>query len=95
MISESVGLNLHFQDPRFWAYRPLSDLMVRAAADDVRFLLCIYHKMMEKLSQRSLWYLALRGALYCRCFCVSDNNDTDWPPVLPIPGIYVSRKWWF
>nr|GMD43950.1 piRNA biogenesis protein EXD1-like [Ipomoea batatas] len=35
----------HFQDPKFWKYRPLSDLMVRAAADEVRFLLSIYHRM--------------------------------------------------
>ncbi|XVE97634.1 hypothetical protein REPUB_Repub03eG0035700 [Reevesia pubescens] len=42
------------QDPKFWTYRPLSELMVRAAADDVRFLLYIYHMMMKKLNQRSL-----------------------------------------
>nr|GMD45955.1 exosome component 10 isoform X2 [Ipomoea batatas] len=72
------------QDPKFWKYRPLSDLMVRAAADDVRFLLSIYHKMVEKLNERSLWLLAVRGALYCRCFCISDNDYADWPP-LPLP----------
>ncbi|XVE70971.1 hypothetical protein DITRI_Ditri10aG0112600 [Diplodiscus trichospermus] len=55
---EEVHLLLR-PDPNFWKYRPLSELMVRAAADDVRFLLCIYHKMMEKLNQRSLWYLAV------------------------------------
>ena len=63
--------------------------MVRAAADDVRFLLYIYHKMMEKLNERSLWYLAVRGALYCRCFCINDNDYADWPPLPPIPGFYV------
>ncbi|KAE8099982.1 hypothetical protein FH972_017921 [Carpinus fangiana] len=73
------------QDPKFWTYRPLSELMVRAAADDVRFLLYIYHKMMEKLNQRSLWYLAVRGALYCRCFCINDNDSADWPSLPPIP----------
>ncbi|XP_050264847.1 exosome complex exonuclease rrp6-like [Quercus robur] len=73
------------QDPKFWTYRPLSELMVRAAADDVRFLLYIYHKMMEKLNQRSLWYLAVRGALYCRCFCINDNDHADWPSLPPIP----------
>ena len=62
--------------------------MVRAAADDVRFLLYIYHKMMEKLNQRSLWYLAVRGALYCRCFCVNDNDYADWPSLPSIPGPY-------
>ncbi|GMP94989.1 hypothetical protein CsSME_00044216 [Camellia sinensis var. sinensis] len=59
--------------------------MVRAAADDVRFLLAIYHKMMEKLNQRSLWYLAVRGALYCRCFCVSDDAYADWPSLPTVP----------
>ena len=60
--------------------------MVRAAADDVRFLLFIYHKMLEKLSERSLWYLAVRGALYCRCFCINDNQYEDWPSLPPVPG---------
>ncbi|EOY29845.1 3'-5' exonuclease domain-containing protein / K domain-containing protein / KH domain-containing protein isoform 3 [Theobroma cacao] len=81
---EEVRLLLR-QDPKFWTYRPLSELMVRAATDDVRFLLYIYHMMMEKLNQRSLWYLAVRGALYCRCFCINDNNYADWPSVPPIP----------
>ncbi|KAL5786307.1 hypothetical protein ACOSQ2_008699 [Xanthoceras sorbifolium] len=73
------------QDPKFWTYRPLTELMVRAAADDVRFLPYIYHNMMEKMNQRSLWYLAVRGALYCRCFCINDNDYADWPPLLPFP----------
>ncbi|KAJ1442760.1 Ribonuclease H-like superfamily [Sesbania bispinosa] len=73
------------QDPKFWTYRPLSELMVRAAADDVRFLLYIYHRMMEKLNERSLWYLAVRGALYCRCFCVNSNDYADWPSLPPVP----------
>ncbi|KAF3447496.1 hypothetical protein FNV43_RR12682 [Rhamnella rubrinervis] len=73
------------QDPKFWTYRPLSEQMVRAAADDVRFLLYIYHKMMGKLNQRSLWYLAVRGALYCRCFCTNNNDYADWPSLPPIP----------
>lgn len=75
------------QDPKFWTYRPLSELMVRAAADDVRFLLYIYHRMMEKLNERSLWYLAVRGALYCRCFCVSSDDYADWPSLPPLPGL--------
>jgi len=62
--------------------------MIRAAADDVRFLLYIYHKMMEKLNSASLWSLAVRGALYCRCFCVNDNDFADWPPLPPIPGLF-------
>lgn len=73
------------QDPQFWIYRPLSELMIRAAADDVRFLLYIYHKMMEKLNSSSQWNLAVRGALYSRCFCVNDNNFADWPPLPSIP----------
>ncbi|KAM2925434.1 hypothetical protein FF1_042951 [Malus domestica] len=73
------------QDPNFWTYRPLSEQMVRAAADDVRFLLYIYYKLMEKLNQQSLWSLAVRGALYCRCFCISNNNFADWPSLPPIP----------
>ncbi|KAK3213043.1 hypothetical protein Dsin_017749 [Dipteronia sinensis] len=73
------------QDPQFWTYRPLTELMVRAAADDVRFLPYIYHNMMEKMNQRSLWYLAVRGALYCRCFCINDNDYADWPPLQRIP----------
>ena len=76
------------QDPKFWTYRPLSELMVRAAADDVRFLPYIYHKMMAKLNQRTLWYLSVRGALYCRCFCINDNDFADWPSLPPPPGLF-------
>ncbi|KAE9467908.1 hypothetical protein C3L33_00203, partial [Rhododendron williamsianum] len=74
-----------FQDPKFWTYRPFSELMVRAAADDVRFLPYIYHRMMEKLSERSLWQLAVRGALYCQCFCITENEYADWPSIPRIP----------
>ncbi|KAL2237068.1 UNVERIFIED_CONTAM: Ribonuclease D [Sesamum indicum] len=88
---EEVRLLLR-QDPNFWTYRPLSELMVRAAADDVRFLLFIYHKMVEKLNERSLWYLAVRGALYCRCFCIDDSNFADWPPLPPIPDNLIADK---
>ncbi|XP_011011843.1 PREDICTED: uncharacterized protein LOC105116266 isoform X2 [Populus euphratica] len=73
------------QDPMFWTYRPFSEMMIHAAADDVRFLLRIYYKMMEKLNQRSLWYLAVRGVLYCRCFCINENDYADWPHIPPIP----------
>lgn len=65
--------------------------MVRAAADDVRFLLYIYHKMVQKLNDKSLWNLAVRGALYCRCFCINDNHFADWPPLPPIPGLFLPR----
>ncbi|KAM7480512.1 hypothetical protein LguiA_028725 [Lonicera macranthoides] len=73
------------EDPNFWTYRPLSERMVRAAADDVRYLPYIYHKMMERLSERSLWQLAMRGALYCRCFCINDDEYGDWPSIPSIP----------
>ncbi|KAM5565967.1 hypothetical protein ABKV19_019792 [Rosa sericea] len=55
------------------------------AADDVRFLPYIYCRMMGKLNQQSLWYLAVRGALYCRCFCITNNDFSDWPPLPTIP----------
>lgn len=73
------------QDPKFWTYRPLSDLMIHAAADDVMFLVYVYHKMIEKLNTRSLWRVTIRGALYCRCFCISDSAFADWPALPPIP----------
>ena len=64
-------------------------MMVRAATDDVRFLLNIYEKMMEKLSKVSLWRLAVRSELYCRCFCLNDNQFADWSPLPPVPGQYI------
>ncbi|KAK9131114.1 hypothetical protein Sjap_011601 [Stephania japonica] len=79
------------QDPDFWTYRPLSEQMVRAAADDVRFLLHIYHKMMEKMNERTLWQLAVRGALYCRCFCINDNDYVDWPTIPQMPENLVAE----
>ncbi|XP_031372620.1 uncharacterized protein LOC116187806 isoform X2 [Punica granatum] len=81
---EEVRLLLR-KDPMFWTYRPFSDMMVRAAADDVRFLLNIYERMIEKLNARSLWYLAVRSSLYCRCFCINDNDYAEWPLLPPIP----------
>ncbi|KAK8971071.1 hypothetical protein KSP40_PGU011892 [Platanthera guangdongensis] len=73
------------KDPNFWTYRPMSDKMIRTAADDVRFLLYIYQKMMDKLTKKSLWHLAVRGCLYCRCFCINENNYADWAPVPSLP----------
>ncbi|KAI0507992.1 hypothetical protein KFK09_014123 [Dendrobium nobile] len=78
------------KDPNFWTYRPMSDLMIRTASDDVRFLLHIYHKMMDKLNRNSLWHLTVRGCLYCRCFCINDNNYADWKPP-PIPDSLVTE----
>lgn len=74
------------QDPSFWTRRPLSEMMIRTATDDVRFLLYIHKKMMEKLTDLSLWCILVRGMLYCRCFCLNNNNFADWPPLPPIPG---------
>ncbi|GMI73051.1 hypothetical protein like AT2G25910 [Hibiscus trionum] len=73
------------KDPKFWTYRPLSEMMIQAAVDDVRFLPYIHHKMMEKLNEQMLWQLAVRGALHCRCFCVEDKGFSDWPPIPTIP----------
>ncbi|GMH10788.1 hypothetical protein Nepgr_012629 [Nepenthes gracilis] len=80
------------QDPKFWTYRPLSELMIRAAADDVRFLLYIYHNMIQRLNTQSLWHLAVRGALYCRCFCLNDNEFADWPALPPVPDELLGDK---
>ncbi|PKA54439.1 exosome complex exonuclease RRP6 [Apostasia shenzhenica] len=79
------------KDPNFWTYRPMSGMMIRTASDDVRFLLYIYHKMMEKLNRRFMWHLAVRGCLYCRCFCISDNNHADWPSLPPLPDSLVAE----
>lgn len=76
----------YYQDPKFWTYRPMTEMMIRAATDDVRFLLYIYHKLMEKLNEKSLWQLSVRGSLYCRCFCINDNDYADWPPLPSLPG---------
>ncbi|XP_057473097.1 uncharacterized protein LOC130761593 isoform X2 [Actinidia eriantha] len=80
------------EDPKFWMYRPLSEQMVRTAADDVRFLPYIYHTMMEKLHERSLWKLAVRGALYCRCFCVGHTKYEDWPSIPSIPDSLIVEE---
>nr|XP_025886204.1 uncharacterized protein LOC101268424 isoform X4 [Solanum lycopersicum]XP_025886205.1 uncharacterized protein LOC101268424 isoform X4 [Solanum lycopersicum]XP_025886206.1 uncharacterized protein LOC101268424 isoform X4 [Solanum lycopersicum]XP_025886208.1 uncharacterized protein LOC101268424 isoform X4 [Solanum lycopersicum] len=82
---EKRSCSLLREDPQFWTYRLLSELMVRAADDDVRFLPYVFHKMMEKLSEESLWKLAVCGSLCCRCFCISDNEYADWPAIPSIP----------
>ncbi|XP_074312476.1 exosome complex exonuclease rrp6-like isoform X1 [Silene latifolia] len=74
------------QDPRYWTYRPFTEQMIHAAVDDVRFLPYIHHKIMEKLNEQSMWKLAVRGALYCRCFCVTEYGFADWPPIPSVPG---------
>lgn len=47
--------------------------------------------MMEQLNEQSLWQLAVRGALYCRCFCVNDNEYADWPSVPSIPANLIAE----
>nr|DAD32463.1 TPA_asm: hypothetical protein HUJ06_011314 [Nelumbo nucifera] len=47
--------------------------------------------MMEKLNNRSLWHLVVRGALYRRCFCIYDNEYADWLSLPHIPGLYDSE----
>ncbi|KAM0932522.1 putative 3'-5' exonuclease domain, K domain, ribonuclease H-like superfamily [Dioscorea sansibarensis] len=79
------------EDPKFWTYRPMTEMMIRAATDDVRFLLYIYHKLMEKLNEKSLWHLSVRGSLYCRCFCINDNDYADWPPLPSLPESLVAE----
>ncbi|XP_073007625.1 uncharacterized protein [Typha latifolia] len=87
---EEVRVRLR-QDPAIWKYRPLSEMLIRAATDDIRFLLYIYQKMVEKLTRRSLWHLGVRGSLYCRCFCINDNDQADWPPLPPLPDDLVAE----
>ncbi|XP_059640015.1 uncharacterized protein LOC132282375 [Cornus florida] len=85
-VEKKVVRALLSEDPKFWNYRPLSGRMVHAAADDVRFLLYIYHNMLDKLNEQSLWKLAVRGALCCRCFCINDDDEyVDWPSIPSIP----------
>lgn len=72
------------QDPHFWAHRPWSVIMKRAAADDVRFLLHIYERMMKSLSELSKWRLIVRSSLYCHCFCSGDDRFLGYPlPLFP------------
>lgn len=73
----------------------MTEMMIKAAADDVRFLLYIYYKMMEKLNRKSLWHLAIRGSLHGRCFCINDNDYADWPPLPPIPGPFYKITHYF
>ncbi|KAI6694545.1 hypothetical protein NL676_022255 [Syzygium grande] len=54
--------------------------------EEVRILLMQDPKMMEKLNAQSLRYLAVGSALYCRCFCINDNNYAHWPSLPPIPA---------
>ncbi|GJM94125.1 hypothetical protein PR202_ga10742 [Eleusine coracana subsp. coracana] len=84
------------QDPNFWKVRPLSDMMVRAATDDVRFLLSIHEKMMEKLSKISLWRLSVRSELYYDIEADAYVPEVDILSVLDVPpgkmGRVIGRK---
>ncbi|KAL3696055.1 hypothetical protein R1sor_010131 [Riccia sorocarpa] len=72
------------KDPQFWTHRPWTEMMTRVAADDVRFLLCIHHKMISRLQKYSMWQLSVRGALYCRCFCAIGDGFVGWPSPPPL-----------
>lgn len=76
------------KDPQFWTHRPWTEMMTRVAADDVRFLLCIHEKMIEKLHNLVTWKLFVRGGLYCRCFCAVGDNFAGWPS-LPLISDYL------
>lgn len=67
------------KDPLFWTRRPWTEMMKRAASDDVRFLPLIQRRMEKNLKSCAVWQLYTRGALYCRCFCASDNGFAGWP----------------
>ncbi|XP_021765395.1 uncharacterized protein LOC110729912 isoform X1 [Chenopodium quinoa] len=77
---------LLIQDPMYWTYRPFTEQMINSAVDDVRFLLYVYHMIMEQLNEQSLWKLAVRGALHCRCFCIVNNRYADWPSIPSVSG---------
>lgn len=74
------------QDPLFWTRRPWTEMMKRAASDDVRFLPLIQRRMEKNLKSCAVWQLYTRGALYCRCFCASDNGFAGWPIPPRHPG---------
>uniref|UniRef100_A0A7I4EHD3 3'-5' exonuclease domain-containing protein n=2 Tax=Physcomitrium patens TaxID=3218 RepID=A0A7I4EHD3_PHYPA len=71
------------KDPQFWAHRPWTVMMKRVAADDVRFLLRIYERMVKSLTELSKWRLSVRSSLYCQCFCAGDDCFLGCP--LPPP----------
>ncbi|XP_021749629.1 piRNA biogenesis protein EXD1-like isoform X3 [Chenopodium quinoa] len=78
---------LLIQDPMYWTYRPFTEQMINSAVDDVRFLLYVYHMIMEQLNEQSLWKLAVRGVLHCRCFCIVNNRYADWPSIPSVAAI--------
>lgn len=61
-------------------------MMKRVAADDVRFLLCIYERMVKSLTDLSKWRLHVRSSLYCQCFCVGADCFLGGP-LPPPPGM--------
>ncbi|KAL2939154.1 GTPase Der [Bienertia sinuspersici] len=76
------------QDPLYWTYRPFTKQMVQTAADDVRFLPYVYYRVMEQLNEQSLWKLAVRGVLHCRCSALI-TMDADWPPLPSAPDAFL------
>ncbi|KAL3526123.1 hypothetical protein ACH5RR_014495 [Cinchona calisaya] len=65
--------------PRFWIYRLLCELMIQAAAVDVHILPYIYQKVMEKLSEESLWRPEVRSIVVVSVPLAM--NRPDWPPI--------------
>ncbi|CAI5982446.1 unnamed protein product [Closterium sp. NIES-64] len=73
------------QDPTFWKHRPWTAVMLRAAADDVRFLPAIHRRMHALLlaspnGPNKLRQLAVQSELHARCFCLGAH---DWPAPTP------------
>ncbi|GJP52507.1 hypothetical protein CLOM_g11610 [Closterium sp. NIES-68] len=73
------------QDPAFWEHRPWTPVMLRAAADDVRFLPTIHRRMHALLSAgpngpTRLRQLAVQSELHARCFCLGAH---EWPAPVP------------
>ncbi|KAJ7519000.1 hypothetical protein O6H91_20G018500 [Diphasiastrum complanatum] len=80
------------KDPEFWAHRPLTEMMKRVAADDVRFLLRIHSNMVQRLEEQSKWMLGVRGSLYCRCFCIVNEGVSDWPAIPRLPDELINEE---
>ncbi|EFJ22731.1 hypothetical protein SELMODRAFT_104837 [Selaginella moellendorffii] len=80
------------KDPEFWTHRPLTNMMKRAAADDVRFLLRIHRNMVQRLDAFSAWELSIRSSLFCRCFCGEDDGFANWPALPAIPGTCLAAR---
>ncbi|KAF3643064.1 putative NAC domain-containing protein 66-like [Capsicum annuum] len=74
------------EDPQFWTYKPLSDLMVRAAADDVRFLPYVFHKMIIEKKSSLDGHIAIERLLgdprYCGSTLGQQYPTTEKPVMI-------------